>query len=359
MYFVYYLKKIFYLLWELKNPAFFLYLLFHYLRRNVPKHLATRIRNHNQASYSEEDREFIVSTYDGSNQSVHPDFVYFNDIYWLVITPYPYGMEEYENPCVYYGGDLDSLSAISGNPIAMQIKQEIGFHLSDPCIFEYKDILMCGLRENTRNNGVETSYIHIKCMNKNGEWGKAKEIVRSEDDPLLSPAFYVIKSKEAETLYMIHVNRIQNDSNLILTQLDNKLDINDTYTLKCINIPMDYYIWHISISFKDGDKLGDIGDTIYGLFLLRSKVKKRDFKLYFSKMKENIWIIENEVIVPQNIASQQLHPYKSCFIPKSNRILYSYIDKKHRYRMTVVDIKEELIIREKINENNVVRGRNK
>ena len=69
----------------------------------MPKFLAKSIARKNLRSFLAEEQEFYLETYDGSNQAVHPDVTYFNGEYWLAATPYPYGMEEYENPCLYRG----------------------------------------------------------------------------------------------------------------------------------------------------------------------------------------------------------------------------------------------------------------
>ena len=126
-------KKMFSLLGTLRNPFFFLYRVCHYLNRYVPHRLATFIYHRNIKDYKKEGvRDFLLDTYDGGGQAVHPDIVYYNNLYWLTITPYPYGMEEYENPCLYQGKNLNNLALPKG-PIAVQKEHTQGVHLSDPC----------------------------------------------------------------------------------------------------------------------------------------------------------------------------------------------------------------------------------
>ena len=147
------------LLKTLKNPPFFIYRIFHYLNRFVPKRWATSIYNNNRKEYLQEGiNDYLLETYDGSGQAVHPDMAFWKDKFWLAITPYPYGMEEYENPCIYYGDSLDSLIVPKG-PIAVQHKHTQGLHLSDPCFAVDGDILYCFYRESERKGELEENTI--------------------------------------------------------------------------------------------------------------------------------------------------------------------------------------------------------
>ena len=67
----------------------------------------------------------VLSTYEGSGQTVHPDFVatgaeWTHSANYLFITPYPNGNANFENPSIYDSGDLLKWSAPWGvsNPIA-------------------------------------------------------------------------------------------------------------------------------------------------------------------------------------------------------------------------------------------------
>ena len=68
-----------------------------------------------------------IPTYDGSNQSVHPD-IYFNASgwnnwkYWMVMTPYPNSNSAYENPSILVSNDGSTWNVPDGlsNPIDPQ-----------------------------------------------------------------------------------------------------------------------------------------------------------------------------------------------------------------------------------------------
>lgn len=42
----------------------------------------------------------IVPSYDGTGQCVHPDSILYNDKLIFTYTPYPYGVDTYENPSI-------------------------------------------------------------------------------------------------------------------------------------------------------------------------------------------------------------------------------------------------------------------
>ena len=56
------------------------------------------------------DSPLFTPTYDGSNQAVHPSVIYVKDRfngfkYWMAITPYPNGNDDYENPQILVSND--------------------------------------------------------------------------------------------------------------------------------------------------------------------------------------------------------------------------------------------------------------
>jgi hypothetical protein len=82
-----------------------------------------------------------IATYDGSGQVVHPDVVHsppgvFAYPWHLVLTPYPNGMGDYENPSVYASLDGVTWQVESGavNPVARARRYPVGELLSDPAL---------------------------------------------------------------------------------------------------------------------------------------------------------------------------------------------------------------------------------
>lgn len=81
-----------------------------------------------------------IPTYDGSNQSVHPSVLHFDNgwkgyTYWMAFSPYPNSNDDYENPSLVVSNDRLNWVVPSGlsNPIDSPTAGEIaqGFHMSD------------------------------------------------------------------------------------------------------------------------------------------------------------------------------------------------------------------------------------
>lgn len=78
-----------------------------------------------------------LRTYDGSGQTVHPDFVsppsqWNPRLLYMVVTPYPGGKTKYENPSLYAGVDGVTWGAAPGAPMPLAKPQQ--GYLSDPDI---------------------------------------------------------------------------------------------------------------------------------------------------------------------------------------------------------------------------------
>ena len=112
---------------SIKNPPYFIYHTFHYLNIFVPKVIASIVWNLNKRT-CQACNDIIIRTYDGSNQVVHPDATCYNGELWFIATPYPYGMEEYENPCTYKGLNIQMLMPET-TPVKKQKVHRKGFHL--------------------------------------------------------------------------------------------------------------------------------------------------------------------------------------------------------------------------------------
>ena len=327
-------KKMFSLLGTLRNPFFFLYRVCHYLNRYVPHRLATFIYHRNIKDYKKEGvRDFLLDTYDGGGQAVHPDIVYYNNLYWLTITPYPYGMEEYENPCLYQGKNLNNLALPKG-PIAVQKEHTQGVHLSDPCFAVDDNKLYCYYRESERKGNIEEHTIwEIPYCDAKKSWGDPKQLMCSVDDKLLSPAMVY---KEPEVLTIYYVSSLNDNYTLVSTNKDAK----GLTKHNVCGMPSGYYLWHIGISkVKDLDnKTTDNG--LLGLFLMESMETKGGMKLFEARNdgSEPDWHITREVLMPDEIKEIVAFPYKSCYIPNGNgAILLSFRDKKSRNRLIILN----------------------
>ena len=335
------IQRIINLFATLKNPYFFYYHMHHYMNKNVPYNVARYINKRNIKEYKKQgSKDFLLETCDGSGQSVHPDIAIWNDQYWLVVTPYPYGMEEYENPCIYQGSSLNDLRIPLG-PVAIQHKHTQGVHLSDPCFAKYNNMLYCFYRESERNGQNEKQGIWEMKYNQATEmWSAPILLMNSNEDKLLSPAMLFDENGELSVYY---VSSLHDDFMFVRERCNGIVREKEFQIIK--GLPNNYALWHIGISrCKDVFFYIDNNNEIIGLFLVESKSDKKDLRLFSAKgsMDSNVWIVEKEICIPKDMADIVLFPYKSCYIPQSNgEILLSFRDKKSRNRYIIINGENE------------------
>lgn len=328
------IKRAMYLFSKLKNFHLFVYLCFHYCRKYVPKFLAKRIckKNFGNKYKYGTSVEIFIDTYDFSGQSVHPDICIDDDgMYHLVLTPYPYGMEEYENPCLYLGENIESLNLCSISPIDFPSKHSFGYHLSDPTILisEGKNIIIYRESERISQNIERNSW--KKIIIKDEKILEKKSIFSSEERDLLSPA--IIENYDHQ-LYIFYVDKCAEKTKLFYLPLENST-ILESKELLVDNLCEDEYIWHIGITSRVNKlKILNYNEGLSGLFLTKNIVNF-NFKLYYAESDkiESNWKILYEISIPTHLSDQIKHLYKSCFIPNSDDILISARDKKDRYRI--------------------------
>lgn len=324
------LKRLISMLKCMKNPPFFMYRLFHYIKKNVSYDLAAKIAKRNTNDYvGSAIDEIIVDTYDGSCQVVHPDITYWNSNYWIALTPYPYGMEEYENPCVYVVNQLSKRIKCKSNPIAKPRKHDYGVHLSDPCIFHDGTFVKCVYRDTWKEKSTIQNALYISTYDK--KWSTPQLVVTSSNDPLLSPAIIIDKKGNH------HIFTALNNDSLVHRVFDMTLQKCEENLVRCGGLPEDYTVWHISIVYKCNlDKMWSGSEDLVGIFLLRNK--SNNFKLFtaFADCLEDNWEIGEEIALPDYLINNAKIVYKSCFIPGSKKYLISFRDLKDRYRLCIV-----------------------
>lgn len=334
MSFYYYTNKIFGLLGTLNNPYYFLYRVCHYLNKDVPQSVAEYIYKSNKKDYQKKGPiDFIIETYEGSGQSVHPDIAFWDNKYWLVLTPYPYGMEEYENPSIYVGETLSSLLPTK-TPLATQRIRKQGFHLSDPCIAICKDKLFCFYRESERRGTSEDNIIwSTYYVLDRGTWSTPETLFQSDKDKILSPAM-LFDAKDDLVIYYVSTL----DSSYSLVKTDDKASVLTQQIIE--GMPQSYYLWHIGI--KKTIELSESEENsskLSGLFLMKSVNNKSQMKLFEAEgsLENNSWQITNEVEMPKQLTDSVLFPYKSCYISNQfGDIFLSFCDKRHRYRLMTI-----------------------
>lgn len=319
------------------NRPLYRYRIHHYLKTAISPKKAANIAKDNRKEYDELGvKLFEIETYEGSNQACHPDVIRWNENYWLSITPYPYGMEEYENPCIYTGSSFEKLSTY-GDAKPIDVPEFKGYrtHLSDPCLFVFHDKLNCLYRSTVNDKGAETNYLFYKTSDGQGRWSDRKLLYKSERDQLLSPAMVFYDDNH----YLFFVSCIDGALRLKRHTVEENLTISSQKEAMdcCIdNLPTGFAIWHIGITRNDNERLS-------GLFLLKDLSQQYSFHLFLSTSKNDgrNWMLLNEILPDDSIKDLIKIPYKSSFIPGQKKILYSYKDIKDRFFLKILEIEEE------------------
>lgn len=330
------MHKVSTLIKKIRNFPSFIYQVHHYLKISVPFWIARIIQEKNTRDLLGEE-EIVLLTYDGSNQACHPDIVHTMGKIWLAFTPYPYGKDEYENPCVYFGSNLSDILNNCHAPIDEIKYRQFGYHLSDPCIVDNQKSAICFYRESKRKApGMEVNTLYYKILDvETGTWGDAVKINSDSNHQYLSPAI-ICQDKE---LLCYYAEWHTNGSGLYLGRIENNL-LKDETIVDIDGVPDGFGIWHMTIQYAESMSKNAIGkEKLIGLFLLRCYDDLDKFKLVvaYSQGKGKKWFTDDEVIIPEKIKKIMKHPYKSCFYMNSNQILLSFVDHKDRYRLALID----------------------
>lgn len=324
--------KFFSLIQTLDNPSCLKYRIHHYIQKTVTVVDAERIAHRNKLFYQNKNLDLIwLNGYDGSFQCCHPDMTFWQNKYWLIATPYPYGMEEYENPCLFSGENISELFPIMNEPIAFPFMKGYGNHLSDPCLLAVDDKLFCFYRDTVNRNGEIENRIFYKTYDTEKKWSDAQLVVSSKEDGILSPA--IIAEKDGYFMYFVSFK----DKKLKFHRgtLNNKFELISDDECPCRNCPEDMDFWHIGITKEE--------DGYKGLFLFRGKSNPGNFQLYKAVYDETakIWEVTAKIDLPSKLLGIIDIPYKSCFIPGKNGILLSFRDVNSRYGMMVMKIEDK------------------
>lgn len=137
----------------------------------------------------------FLETYEGSGQAVHPDVVLvaggFGSAkwrYWMAVTPYPYGQDVFENPCIYASNDGVSWVIPDGlsNPIVNRPELQRCHH-SDPSLIFWQGELWLYYRETRKRDGQEENRLFLTRSSDGVRWTTPVEVLSSTSDGLASP----------------------------------------------------------------------------------------------------------------------------------------------------------------------------
>lgn len=257
-----------------------------------------------------------LKTYDGLGQAVHPSAVKFNDKIILAVTPFPYGNDYYENPCLYKSADGYNFEPINdAKPIVLPQAHDKLIYLSDPFLFVNDGNLYLIYRECVYQDN-ENYVAHIYEMHTGDltNWSTPVELFKSEYGAM-SPAVL----NENGTAYIYYV-KFHNKTTILCRR---PYDGNTEEELLVYNTPDEMMLWHIDF-FK-------YNKEIFGLFTFSLDNKGDGAKTYLAYRESELqWRIKQEITLT-NKKGVIKKTYKSCSLSVENRqILFVSVRRKDR-----------------------------
>lgn len=321
---------------------YYYYMFYGLFKVPVPKPLARAVAFFNRRDAKKDGIPRVYfQTYDGSSQAVHPDVTVWRDKYWMVLSPYPYSVDAYENPCVYFGDSIFSMSGIRGNPLSYSKIKKLGNFLSDPFLFADGERLYVFYRDSIYTDGSNSKTIYCRSSADGAGWTPAEKVVASVEDSLISPA--IIRSGGEYYFYHVRLTT-ECGGDILLSRGKTPTDWNFDRVLRCVGIPENMTIWHIAVAAADGyDKydpkpIADKAGGLVGLFMLRTLENAGPNKIFWARAErpDADWVLEEELNIPSNIRENSKSVYKSAILPDTGDVLLSIQDKRDRWSFCVV-----------------------
>jgi hypothetical protein len=191
-----------------------------------------------------------LHTYDGSGQSVHPDFVappswWSRQLFYLAVTPYPGGNSKLENPSLYAGVDGVTWGAAPGAPVPL-VKPRQGY-LSDPSLVFDPDTaqLVMYYREASKYDRIYT------IRSADGvTWSNPKLTITAAFSSVLSPS---VVRRSQDDWVMWSVNSAPGGCHGPSTKVEMRRSFDgQTWSApQTVDIPVGSgsYVWHIDVQW--------------------------------------------------------------------------------------------------------------
>lgn len=209
-----------------------------------------------QQRFTNSESPLHTPTYDGSNEATHPSVVYIPDgfngyKYWMALTPYPNGNDDFENPEILVSNDGSNFKYLKllQSPLTVPDDVKLGGHYSDVNLCYANGQLEVYFRYNPHvegSNGPDNSANFVYMMkSKDGiHWSEKKQVLSqctfAEKYNYVSPS-------------IIYENGIYNiwfsnySSNLYHTKTKDWITFDPVMTCELSNKPDNIKIWHHDI----------------------------------------------------------------------------------------------------------------
>lgn len=290
-----------------------LYLCTETLHRVMPRGLARALAQWNHTPLSS---ALCLQTYDGSGQVCHPSYVCFHEEDFLACTPYPYGLEWYENPCIFKksSGEKDFQPILSVFPL-VEAKSRGTEHYSDPCLTASQDEISIIFRKCIRSARGKIDQLYRSTSADGEVWNAPILIAEGAGDTLISPAF------AGDTAFCVEFAHGRTEIVRYATTLSGKL----SGRVKCLvsGMPSQWQVWHIDVrQYVNGE--------YEGLFMLRDGETGKHSQLALFTYTQDVWTMVREIPLSEEERCHVSMIYKSCFF-KDRNILCSARDNSERW----------------------------
>jgi len=269
-------------------------------------------------------------TYDHSGQACHPTTAVFQGNTYMACTPYPYGQEAYENPCLY----VKTLGSHCWEPVPGAFPfvrpEHLGMeHYSDPCLFQWDDRFILLFRKCERHAQKKTDLLYTISSSDGKKWSMPQLLAEGPGDSLISPA---IGGRE---LFCVEYDGA--NTRLVRYQINDLDSLGKKSVCDTVGLSQDFLVWHIEcVTLPDG--------AIRGLFMLQKKsarAVKSKLALFRWLSEETCWCWERDVPLTKEEEGQSLYIYKSAFTEDPGKLLCSARDHKGRYFLFEKTIAQE------------------
>ena len=259
--------------------------------------------------------ELMIETYDRLGQATHPSVVSFKDNYYLACTPFPYGNDYYENPCLYRGENGELFRPIEGLcPIALPQSHDKLVYLSDPFLFVEEKELRLLYRECLYSSKQDYEAVIYEMTSADDiTWSEPSRLFSSKRGAM-SPC--ILKKDGTEFLYLVMFENEK--TSLYRTNIYGQ----EETRIRIQNEPNNMMLWHLDF-FEDAD------NTI-GLFTYSTDHFGSNSKLFLATQNTNgSWEVHKEIILDNRYVKKM---YKSCVVELDDgtRNLYVSLRRKDR-----------------------------
>ena len=207
-----------------------------------------------------------IPTYDGSNQSTHPSVLYFADgwhgfRYWMGMTPYPFNMDDREDPSILASNDGRTWQTPQGVTNPLTPKPEPGHNCDVELIYvpENDEMRMYYVEA----DDVKQSWVKLMRSSDGVHWSKPETVIHDEKwmYGILSPTIQRLADGTWQMMYVDTGNTgYQNQSNAVrLRTSKDGIVWSEQQTVTAL-AQNGYQIWHIEVRY---DAKNDTFHAVY------------------------------------------------------------------------------------------------